>query len=254
MAAVWLTLWNRTLMVRMIKKLLPSVMVHWLKYLLANIKLALVRLFSVNGFLASCYYTFFSHQFYREHRAVLQGQLTYQRQLKQNVQSSWLLRRNIHRLEKGLIMQPRNEIFAEAYISETVNCYVYATEAECLCADEHKWATDVLTNYFQVVAQTKVVSDAKARFVAVTPTLNKVSNVPYPHSELPASPIDYQQLLLLFRRRRSVRWYLPEPVDITLIRQAVKAATLAPSACNRQPFRFYVANDPVKAAALADCA
>src|SRR5690606_10040039 len=101
---------------------------------------------------------------------------------------------------------------------------------------------------------TKVVSDAKARFVAVTPTLNKVSNVPYPHRELPASPIDYQQLLLLFRRRRSVRWYLPEPVDITLIRQAVKAATLAPSACNRQPFRFYVANDPVKAAALADCA
>ena len=254
MAAVWLTLWNRTLMVRMIKKLLPSVMVHWLKYLLANIKLALVRLFSVNGFLASCYYTFFSRQFYREHRAVLQGQLTYQRQLKQNVQSSWLLRRNIHRLEKGLIMQPRNEIFAEAYISETVNCYVYATEAECLCADEHKWATDVLTNYFQVVAESKVVRDAKARFMAVTPVLDAVSSVPYPHSVLPACSIDYQQLLLLFRRRRSVRWYLPEPVDITLIRQAVKAATLAPSACNRQPFRFYVANDPVKAAALADCA
>jgi nitroreductase len=254
MTSVWLTIRNYALMLKMIKKLLPAKMVHWLKHLLVNVRLASVRFFSANGFLASCYYTFFSRQFYREHRAVLLGQLTYQRELKQNVESSWLLRRNIHRLEKGLIMQPRNEIFAEAYISETVDCYVYANQAGCLCADELKWAEDVLTTYFQVVAETKIVSDAKRRFMAATPDLNVVSSVPYPHSVLPACSIDYQQLLLLFRRRRSVRWYLPKPVDMTLIRQAVKAATLAPSACNRQPFRFYVVNDSAKAAEVADCA
>lgn len=242
------------MLVRLLKRVLPSSAIGWLKQTLINMQLLFVKCFASNGFLASVYYTFFSRQFYREHRAVLLGQLAYWQDLKQSRQSSWLLRRNIHRLEKGLIMQPRREVFAEAYIGETVNCYTDAVRAGSLCAAELKWAHDVLTDYFKIVSPGKVQDAAKACFISVTPMAEVVSSVPYPHSELPDCPIDYEQLLLLFRRRRSVRWYLPRPVDMALIRKAVGAAAQAPSACNRQPFSFYVVNDAVKAASLAECA
>jgi nitroreductase len=38
------------------------------------------------------------------------------------------------------------------------------------------------------------------------------------------------------------------------IERAVKAASLAPSACNRQPFRFYTTIDTDKASEIAQCA
>ncbi|MCL4809563.1 MAG: nitroreductase family protein [Thermoanaerobaculia bacterium] len=47
-----------------------------------------------------------------------------------------------------------------------------------------------------------------------------------------------------FRRlaaaRRSVRAYRPDPVPEALLREVLEAARLAPSACNRQPFRVVV--------------
>ena len=49
--------------------------------------------------------------------------------------------------------------------------------------------------------------------------------------------MDFQQLAA---GRRSVRAYRPEPVPEPLVRQVLEAARLAPSACNRQPFRIVV--------------
>ncbi len=49
--------------------------------------------------------------------------------------------------------------------------------------------------------------------------------------------MDFQQLVA---SRRSVRAYRPDPVPETLLRQVLEAARLAPSACNRQPFRVVV--------------
>lgn len=237
----------------MIKKLLPVSVKRPLKRLADTLNVYVIRLFACNGFLSSFYYTFFSNQFYREHKAVLQGRLAYKKSLTDIGESCVLLRRNIHRLEKGLIMQPRREVFAEAYIGETVNCYVDAVKSQLLCAQERKWATDVLTDFFRVTGSSTVLDKARQTFAAVALTTDGAS-VPYPHQQLPAAPLNYDAIVQLFKRRRSVRWYQQKAVDMALIRQAANAASLAPSACNRQPYRFYVTLDPAKATELAQCA
>ena len=58
-----------------------------------------------------------------------------------------------------------------------------------------------------------------------------------------------------FRRlaetRRSVRAYKPDPVPEDLLRDILDAARLAPSACNKQPWRFVVLRDPAAIRRLA---
>ncbi|HTJ62817.1 MAG TPA: nitroreductase family protein [Alphaproteobacteria bacterium] len=51
--------------------------------------------------------------------------------------------------------------------------------------------------------------------------------------------------------RRSVRRFLPTPVSETLVAELVAAATRAPSAHNRQPWRFHVVRDAAGKANLA---
>ncbi len=55
----------------------------------------------------------------------------------------------------------------------------------------------------------------------------------------------------LFRSRRSIRRYRPDPVPRDLIEQVLTAAIWAPSAHNRQPWRFAVVTEPAAKAALA---
>jgi nitroreductase len=52
------------------------------------------------------------------------------------------------------------------------------------------------------------------------------------------------------RTRRSVRSYRADPVPRALVEKVLEAARLAPSACNRQPWRFFVITDAAKRAEL----
>jgi nitroreductase len=47
----------------------------------------------------------------------------------------------------------------------------------------------------------------------------------------------------IISNRRSIRRYQPDPVPRDLIHEVIDAARLAPSASNRQPWRFYVVAD-----------
>lgn len=61
----------------------------------------------------------------------------------------------------------------------------------------------------------------------------------------------YAAFLELLRSRRSCRRYDPSrPVPRALIHACIAAAQPAPSACNRQPWRFVVADDPEVVAAI----
>jgi nitroreductase len=55
----------------------------------------------------------------------------------------------------------------------------------------------------------------------------------------------------LVRARRSCRAYRPDPVPRAHLEAMLEAARLAPSACNRQPWRFVVVTDAGVRAALA---
>ena len=210
-----------------------------------------------SGLAASAYYLLFSRQFRREHRAVLKGRLAYWRGLEQSGRSSPLLRRNIHRLEKGLVMRPRAPVFAEDYIEETVAEFARLRAAGGLDTVEEKWAGDVLARYFAVVQDSPGVASARARFAQCELPLSAgecASSVPAARAEGVRSAVGYDDFLALCRQRRSVRWFEQRAVPREPVLKALQAAAQAPSACNRQPFLFRYFDRPEDAQRIAGIA
>lgn len=72
----------------------------------------------------------------------------------------------------------------------------------------------------------------------------------------PTKPLDFERLdpaamrarvealASSMRRRRSVRHFSSEPVDLDVVRRCVEIASLAPSGANKQPWRFVVVSSP----------
>lgn len=222
----------------------------------AQIDESIIPFFAKSRLTSSLYYAFFSREFAREHQSVLKGRLAYKKSLNDITQSSVLLRRNTHRLEKGLIMKPRKDVFALGYIEETVDCYIKCVKAQSICQQELKWATDVLESYFKAITLDTLTTALSNQFEQhkISSKVNADSDfVPYMERERLSSSIDVDTLHDLFKRRRSVRWYKDELVPKSTINKALTLASLAPSACNRQPFEFYylTGQDAVAIAKLA---
>jgi len=207
-----------------------------------------VWFFSRSRFLASIYYCFFSCQFAREHQSVLKGRLIYLLDKGTNKNTSTLLRRNIHRIEKGLIMLPPKKIFALNYIQETVIAFHSACNNDTHDSQELKWARDILTAYFNVVKLDLLDPSIKQMFDAINnddSDADDEPNLPYHFFSKKKSQVTTKQFLALCIQRRSVRWFEQKRVARTLLKQAVEIASLAPSACNRQPYQFHIANDKI---------
>ena len=56
--------------------------------------------------------------------------------------------------------------------------------------------------------------------------------------------MDSDQFLDILVQRQSVRGYLDQPVEPEKLARCLEAARMAPSACNAQPWRFVVVDDP----------
>jgi nitroreductase len=193
-------------------------------------------------------YYFFDDTFLREFRGVIQGHRHFERHQDGR---RYTLRRNTHRLEKGLIMRPQKGVFARDYLPQTVELYLQLIHDPDCQQDEvtrelTDWAGGVLAEYFAVVSagQDKAIDRAREQFEAGAPAARKPEARPYARGLDEPPPVSYEQMLALARRRRSVRWYRPDPVPREAIDQAVRVAGMAPSACNRQPFEFRVYDEP----------
>ena len=64
--------------------------------------------------------------------------------------------------------------------------------------------------------------------------------------------MESKELLNLFNKRQSVRAYSTSTVKREVIERCIEAARLAPSACNAQPWRFIIVDDPELKNQLAD--
>lgn len=215
-------------------------------------RIATLRFFTKSSWLSSLYYTLFSSAFRREQHAVLAGRVRYND--LQNVESAvYLLRRNVHRIEKGLIMRPRRDLFALDYIQETTDsyCTLASREAEGPLSDELAWAGDVLTTYFEATGEHPVVEAAHGRFLAAREAQSKPQLAPYRRDLESGPPVEFDDLYRLARQRRSVRWFEQRRVPRELIDRALDVAVQAPSACNRQPYRFRIFDDPERAHEVA---
>ncbi len=62
-----------------------------------------------------------------------------------------------------------------------------------------------------------------------------------------------KDLLNLIHQRQSDRAYLDKPVEEEKLQRILEAGRLAPSACNAQPWKFIVVNEPELKNKIADC-
>ena len=221
------------------------------RWALAPIWLSIELIGARSGILASAYYFCFSSAFRREHQAVLRGKIAFRFADSRRQLTSARLRRNTHRLEKGLIMRPRRALFAENYIEQMVSDYRRACEGNMLHESECIWARDVLYAYFAEVGNSPRIDCARREFESITPDVIKPVFVPFSSVDRSNADVSFEELRALFMKRRSTRWYDGRPVPRALIEKAVEIAALAPSACNRQPFYFVVVDEPGHAAAVA---
>ena len=212
----------------------------------------LIRAAGRSSLTSSVYWCFFSKSFRREHHAVALGLAKYASDCRSHSGCRYLLRRNIHRLEKGLtIITARRDIFALDYIGETVECYAKIVKTGKPSREEPdqreiQYAYDILNAYFSAVGAHPVIDHARAAFEQIDspPRAGDRDLIPYKRDLGTPAPVDYEDLLKLARRRRSVRHYLDKPVPRELLDKAISAAALSPSGCNRQAFEFRVFDDP----------
>ena len=198
------------------------------------------------------YYFLINRAFDREHLSVAAGKARFARDLNRSSRTSFRLRRNIHRLEKGLIMPNRRAVFGLDYIKATVddfNRMVSSYPAGSVVGPEIIWAHDVLSEYFRVVD----LKEDKIRLCYEKFLLSRAAfdecerHLQFPSApfvrDLSKKPIDIEQITTLSIRRRSVRSYADTAVPRELVDKAIEVAGQAPSACNRQPFRFLLFDD-----------
>ncbi len=155
----------------------------------------------------------------------------------------YILRRNVHRIEKGLTMRPLRQEFALRFIEPTVRGFCnMAAQKGFDSASEYNWAADVLKAYFE---QT---SSLDARYLAANKYFSSFV-AGYSSEATKEIPVSYESvdsegyleiLNKLCSQRKSVRWFESRSVEEDVIVKALECATLAPSSCNRQPYRYDV--------------
>jgi nitroreductase len=187
--------------------------------------------------------------FRREHQAILAGIVAHLDSDDGSREAQrFRLRRYTHKIEKGLCMRNRRDVFGLGFINETIKLFeeLIDEEADATTVALCEWSKDVLNNYFEVTSDHPTIQQARERFTAIIEKakLQPQNSCPYKRIEAPAVEISYSDLLVLAKRRRSVRWYLPDPVPREAIDKAITLAKFAPSACNRQPFEFRVFDEP----------
>ena len=190
-----------------------------------------------------------------ESKATMAGLRALQDQFSRSISTVPNLRRSIHVLEKGLCFPNRKKIFGLNFIGPAVNLYAEALENSKVSKSELKWASDVLNKYFQAVDhEAPEIKDSHKKFSSL-PLLESSSEhtfSPYREIDIPSYAKRYtssgiealDQFHELCRSRRSHRHFKKEPVPIETVRHAITAALESPSACNRQPFDYYMATEP----------
>ncbi|HDT2036584.1 TPA: nitroreductase family protein, partial [Klebsiella pneumoniae subsp. pneumoniae] len=147
-------------------------------------------------------------------------------------------------------------------ILETVEQFKRCVALNTIERNEMEWAYDVLTEYFDsiiingeksVEKAYHIFSKASSVYLERNRSLSKdFKFIPYSRESSLQSNISYEELKKLFLQRRSVRWFdQDKKVEAQSLMDAIELASLAPSACNRQPFKFYFTVDQNKAREIA---
>ena len=197
---------------------------------------------------SSLFYLLFSSKFRREEQAVLAGRLKHLDESINNKSNLFVLIRNIHRIEKGLLMRPRRDLFALDFIQETMDKFEKMYDPKFLTQNSQiKWANDVLYEYFKKSGSHPILDKERDRFNILSQSYvdaTNIKSIPYMRIISQRPNLTYDDFFKLVKYRRSVRWFLQKKVSHELVDNAILAAIQSPSACNRQPFEYRIIDDP----------
>jgi nitroreductase len=226
----------------LIKKVVPKSLLAALKKNKERLAMSFTRLMGKSRLLSKLGYGVLSSRFSRENFVTAAGIRRHHQLDKEPAQQSHArLRRNTHRLEKGLTMQPRRSVFGGAYLEQLVSDFKAQAAKPNACPEELQWASSVLKDYFAVADTSEpFIARAKSSFDACGYDGMEESYSPYLRQTALHNNIEFEDFRKLAMQRRSVRWFKDQPVPRKLVEEAMQAATLAPSACNRQPFNVYI--------------
>ncbi len=195
------------------------------------------------GLLTALYF-YFRGTFRQEQQAVLRGHVQYE---SGNQEGGPLYKviRDTHRIEKGLSMRNRRDVFAEGYVTELVNALEQCVSETDELDRQVEWSVDVLHEYFSTVEHTDPIAKAHQQFEEIRERLDYEpgNKNPTQRAEIEVAPTSYNSLRKLAKQRRSTRWFEQRPVPRDEIDKALEIAALSPSACNRQPFEFRIYTD-----------
>lgn len=181
-----------------------------------KIKIQIYRLFA-SGVLPSWLLFLIFPKYYKpELMKVIHGNLRYFENDLSSIR--YLVRRNIHRIEKGINSYSRRSQFGGDYIDSTVELYL--SNKELFDKEEIEYIELVLSEYCRITGYTINTSEVQ---------LNSSS------SEWKSeSRVKYDHLVKLVSSRRSARFFTEKILDEEEI---FRDAFNIPSACNRIPFR-----------------
>ena len=161
--------------------------------------------------------------------------------------NEYKLRRNIHRLEKGLCSKNRRKIFGLAYIDETVDEFIkfYKEDSK---SEKSKYYLGILKHFFNVVDKNNII--IKTAFNKLK-EINNFAKIECKEEKkllfLKKAESNSSQIFHnLLESRRSVRFYLQQKIEKSIIQEAINASNNSPSACNRLPYEFFIFNEKDK--------
>lgn len=199
--------------------------------------------------------TLVSSAMVREARAVRAGHGLFER----DSHRIYTVRRNIHMLEKGLVMRPRRDTFALDYIGPTLDIVLAQFNMGLLDPDseEGRWVLSVLRDYFHATRDSSSahIAAQRERFANAVATIDLDAMSSGPHVvEMAARQDDFDTIQRLSVSRRSVRWFTQDAVPRLVVDRAIAVAIEAPTACNRSPYRFEIFDERADVERIADLA
>jgi nitroreductase len=153
-------------------------------------------------------------------------------------------------------MRPVRTQFATDYIGETVDAFHGGVTSGLLDPNhrEFNWMYSVLSGYFDATAESTHRSIVRSRHVFrdAVACIDPGAPESGPHQAVPLLPtVKIDDLEALATGRRSVRWFTSEQVSRDLVDRAIQIGAESPTACNRQPYRFEIFDDPASTAKVA---
>lgn len=222
------------------------VILKQLKTLRLKIDAFIIILADHSFILRKVYFFIFSKAFRQEIKMLVAAKNDYLNKNKRHEINEFLLRRNIHRIEKGILMESKKDVFAIDYIKETVTLfYEYLQDEQYNNCSLSNWAFQVLKEYFRTVKHTKEIISAKEIYekCKFVPTRCKIS-LPVSYSEYIRNINRSNEFEQLVYKRKSIRYFeIQHLFERDKLLKAIEIACQAPSSCNRQPFRYIIVED-----------